>query len=489
MILASISLYCLALAQDAIGPFPHPSKPAHSQTYDQFFKMGNWMGSETPNQFWERLSPSWFQDEESNQELQGLEALSRHLAETHSWSEGSREAWKSIATSAPITASCSIVDGEGSVLLSGESPIFSGIPIRFGRIVAEAKVGDFDVEVAQRASIADPSVDYLVRGRSLSLRAFSIVDSGWQVEVAYVDTQPSPVEIIALGASCMTGGIERLSREVTEYGSTFFLKPGVKEILSLPSQNGETLFLHLQLNGPVPSIGQTQNGTRFLGVPNLASLDSYPAFIGKLREQSSVWSHESGWLAFEGEHAEQLAIGAAAEAFASAPTQKYRIQMRVFEAGELTGGQTFEAFLAPELPLQFAHGVAAQAVSDWDVEIASNARIPDPILTPLFAGFLGSITMQKDRKLAVDCGVSEFSFPESVSMLLADDVPASTEHDGETSSQPPIRVSVENPAQGSVGFRGLYPLNSESHLFLSQAWREEADSNMHTLELEIRRIS
>jgi hypothetical protein len=156
MILTSISLYCLALAQDAIGPFPHPSKPAHSQTYDQFFKMGNWMGSETPNQFWERLSPSWFQDEESNQELQGLEALSRHLAETHSWSEGSREAWKSIATSAPITASCSIVDGEGSVLLSGESPIFSGIPIRFGRIVAEAKVGDFDVEVAQRASIADP---------------------------------------------------------------------------------------------------------------------------------------------------------------------------------------------------------------------------------------------------------------------------------------------------------------------------------------------
>ncbi|MDP6850179.1 MAG: hypothetical protein QGH51_08920 [Planctomycetota bacterium] len=487
MTILSISFLCMTLVQTPVSSFPHPSKPIYPQTYDRCFEPGGNIFVEGPDLFWERLAPTWLEDDELGRELQGLDALSEHLAQTHSWSVSAQDAWKSIAASDAVMATCSLVDGKGQVLFAGNSPLLSGVPVRFGDTAALSKVYDFDVEVAQESSLADPVVRYLVQGRTLSLRAFGIAEAGWQVELAYVDTQASPVEYISMGANSMKGGVERLEREVTEYGSTIFLRPGEEEVLSLPASNGEELFLHIQLDGAVPRIASTQDGTFFLGVPSLAAQNQFPAYISDLRKKGPVWSHESGWLAFDGESAEQLARRSAADAMAAAPQQRHTIQMRIFEDGMLAKDEKVDAFLAPGMSVRFVQGVAAQALSDWDVEIACSARIPDPIFRPLFGGIAGSVEMQKDGRLALDCVLSSISIGEPVSMLIAPQVASLNGHEGPSPAQPSIRVAVENPTQGSTGFRGTYPLDSDGNLKLSQTWTDAADSKLRSIELEIQR--
>ncbi|MFQ5750017.1 MAG: hypothetical protein ACE5H3_11250, partial [Planctomycetota bacterium] len=228
---------------------PHPSFVVEVNQAD-------W--SSTPRDFepgprWVALRPSWLDPERPRLlDEEARAGISRFVAEKNHWSEHARLSWLQTTARRPVRLRYQLSQADGkSMLLAGTESVWPGEPAVFSDTTARTVVRDFDVEIAQAASIADPIPGLQVAGISLGVELLPVSGQGWQVELALVVSRfgdPEPIEMRYYAIR----GMDRLVQHFQESGATLFLKPSESTRLELPAPDGSTYLLDLSLAGSLP---------------------------------------------------------------------------------------------------------------------------------------------------------------------------------------------------------------------------------------------
>ena len=92
------------------------------------------------------------------------------------------------------------------MVAASEQPVLPGSPVTLGRASATEMVHDFQVEIAQTSSVADPEMRPSFRGMQAGLVVLPVADRGWWVELAFASATHDPSDAeIDMGSESLAG--------------------------------------------------------------------------------------------------------------------------------------------------------------------------------------------------------------------------------------------------------------------------------------------
>lgn len=303
------------------------------------------------------------------------------LAELNGWSRDERDAWLAATAPRPVGLEFEVTQN-GKVIAQAAQPVLPGHPVTLGQASATGLVHDFQVEIAQTSSVADPEMRPSFTGMQVGMVALPVADRGWWVELAFASSTADPSdEEINLGSEGMAGK-RRDARRIVEFSGALLLAPGEVGGVQLP----DGMMIRVTL-ADAPGPGQQAAGRAIrVDVPTLA-LD--PGMQGMLEsfESAVVWADPSGLLLLDADTGARAA-GELLRAAAAAPTVSIGLRSAQGE-GEAEWLLGLRGVSGRDY--HFASGLAGDSIVDWDVEVASAARIADPIFHRLLGGWSGSV--------------------------------------------------------------------------------------------------
>lgn len=343
-------------------------------------------------------------------------------------------------------------------LLRAKQSFSAGETVTISDIQTRSLLCDFDVEIAQAATTADPIVAKVSTGACLALRARPIPG----VDVAVVEAvarvaEPGRPDTIAI-AHPGFGNLDRLARRINECGITFRVSRGGTASHRWTAHDGRELRLTCTARWDKPAAAGRQNAeihaSALLNRPVLGfqtlyfGRDESPTFEPSNTEITSLVEAtfeavDQGLLHWSGRQDSAAGVFVLAGTTAGPVAgQLLRSVQRALEPVRLSvhvvdvpvsvelqpqaalpeDARTVAKVSGPVLagyPACFTGGTEATYLSDWNVEVAQAARIPDPRVEVVEAGYHLNALVRTDAvgkpvAVVVDCHLERFGGLESV---------------------------------------------------------------------------
>lgn len=464
--LSTIVSICTFLAPAAVAQepaLPHPSLPVRDR-YGEISIDDNATGYGR----WVALQPGWLERGTDTAGGSRLSLLSR-VAAAEGVGEDGRKTWADATAPQPVVVNYRILSGGKEVLAGRESvPLGKAVVLSDCRYLSE--ILDFNVEIASGSGILDPVVGHQYRGTSLALELLPIPGMGWQTEIALVHSTTAPGVALDDGYAQMDGKM-RLVEHIAECGMTAAVKPNQVMQLELADLGPGKVVLEFNIESVAPAgaiaLGKT---LAMVAVPTLARIDSWSDRLNQWEESSNLWSNSEGFVIFEGENALDAANAAAAAA--SAQALPFALALSVQTIEDDVEGQVSQLAWSglQNQPITFAQGTVRDALTDWDVEVASVSRVADPYFENLFSGAQGVFTGRRraDGKMEVELNIkfSVVDLSASRQIRLAAATSGEVGYDGKVPASPAQDLTIETPEIGVLNFQGTYVADENGRIVL-----------------------
>lgn len=445
---------------------PHPSLPVRDREGEAFLDDGV-----TGYGRWIALQPGWLERGTDSSNSSRLSLLSR-VAAAEGVSDENRKTWSDATAPQPVVLNYRILSDGKEVLAGRESvPLGKAVALSDCRYLSE--ILDFNVEIASGSGILDPVVGHQYRGTSLALELLPIPGMGWQTEIALVHSTTAPGIPLDDGYAQMDGKM-RLIEHIAECGMTTAVQPNQVIQLELADLGPGKVILEFNIESAAPA------GSMVLGrdlamvaVPTLARLDSWSDYLGQWEESSNLWSNSEGFVIFEGENALTAANAAAAAANAQAQPFSLALSVQTIDNGVEGEVSTLSWNGLQNQSITFAQGTVRDALTDWDVEVASVSRVADPYFENLFSGAQGQFTGRRraDGKIEVDLNIkfSVVDLMASRQIRLAAATSGEVGYDGKVPASPAQDLVIETPEVGELNFQGTYVADENGRIVLMRS--------------------
>ena len=469
------------LVLDAGPTLPQPTKAvwaAHNPGAGDFIEP---LGRD--GRFWWVISPTWLEAEASydsyfNDNLsaaqKSIESVVEIMAPNAGWAPADQGAFLQKHAVRTVPVDFRLQNSAGLDLFAGElrpAPLQS----------AEASTGawrnmicSFSVQIAQGASISHPQIAYQRNGVSVSIALKPVPGTGWLAEIIWTGGEPLSMGDIQTG-DANTVSKPRIASQVHEMQTWALLEPQKTTSCRL---NNFTLFLTPSAAAPPPLA--VQDDKVAVCVPTLIGTSEWAALFGM--DGPMPWSADGGWVAFlEGEARAQ------AQSLVASANQKAQCKNALVRVLRVDAGQETEIFhwagpIHPGHATRFAEGSSFDALTAWDVEVASGSRIPEPIFTNQFSGVTGSVSTRQEYGqwgLDIDLLLQESQLAGTRSVHFAAEQGRHSGHDGDAAPLPEQKGLLENVVIQGSSFTGFYALENGS------ASRHELKSANSHLNLEL----
>lgn len=379
------------------------------------------------------------------------------LAALNDWSDNELRNWISATAPKPVQIEFSVRQtslmadpAKAPMLAFGSQPLHPGQPTSLGHSSARPVVDDIDVEIAQGSSIADPDICWMFEGVSLAVNAVPLNQDRWWVEFAMTISRPEAGEIIETGNPNIVGKA-RESSQVLEFGGPLLVKAGQTATLQLPGiEPGSKIEVQLKLSGESqPAI---YPAGRFIAV-DLPTYPLDPGMQGLLEDADDkfIWSSPTGLLVVEADGGAMIAEELAATA---AEITAAQLTLSAAVPGDRNEGVMLQIPGVVGREYSFAVGKAFDVLMDWDVEVASSSRIPDPDFSRVFEGFVGTISARAasgriDGTL-LEAEFSRIRMGEATPLTLGGEL---LPNDESKRHMGPVHVLCERPIRSAARFQ------------------------------------
>lgn len=388
------------------------------------------------------------------------------LADINGWDRDERMAWATATAPKPVTIRYRITQGD-QLLSAGEQPIIPGTPVTLGHAVQQRVVADFSVEIAQNSTIADPDVRLAFTGAQVGLVAVPLAGKGWWLETCVVIAKPGEGGTINLGHPGMVGK-SRDDRFIQEFSGSILLQPQAEQSMEF----GEGIKLQFTMDG-APGPGQQAAGQAIrVDVPSLGLSNGLDQVLEDF-ESSIVWAHPSGLLLLDADSGAR-----AADEILRVAGQAAMVDLQLQDQSNSSSSLLKLRGISGR-EYQFASGRAADILSDWDVEVASRARLADPQFDRIFIGWSGSMAadLVGGALAASRCNVvcSGVVLPLPTSLVLAAAEPGADGEDGQAA----VTGMINQLSRWSTRFQFDGPIEAyTSTRFVPQEARESGLINL-----------
>jgi len=407
-----------------------------------------------------------------------------------------------------------------SVILAGRGPAPPGEAVVFADVKDRLYVSDYDVEIAQAASIADPIVLRQRTGASVTARV-SPLPGGEAVLVELVARTATPrAEEPIHPHHAGFGAIDRAAVAIGEAGLTFRLEPGKPVEHSWTGPGGKPLRLRVtaRWSAPIPEPGPHA----FLWSPVLGGsvvgffnawlaeppdeTEDLPAAVElDLRTEAllGAWAPAAqerctvlggGIVLVEGGDDKPPAGPVRDEILGALDAEVRPARMEVVVADVPAGTEVARDGRLPEgskeiarvsgsillgVPACFNAGVERRYLKDWDVEVAQGSRIPDPIVSTVEEGQFLDLQVRADadgrpglaelrldlvRLEGIETDTLILDVPLPTGVIVAEPAKGSGSGAGETSVSPSLpqdSVAVERPTVRRLRIAGTVTLGPD----------------------------
>ena len=407
----------------------------------------------------------------------------------------------------PITVDVRLTqtnDGATVTRFAGEVQLTPGRLHVFGDVVERSAVVDYEVEIAQASTLANPVVGDVREGVMIALRPQLAPGGAWALlETVARCIDGDPDARIETGHPGI-GPIDRVPMAISESGHVALVRPGARTVQRWSGPHGAfELAMTTQWKLPAPvrpggrdlgifTMRSPTGGFRSLAVPHTDESDR-----GRDGELERSWDDPSElagggaqWLGLPEDDPQPdverylvvgeqgVASAAAVRAWFEARPLGPELHMRCFDVPvgtpwPIPAGREADARAVGSARLAQVEGTwSATAVHsestvlrDWDSEVAQAARIPDPRCERVSAGFVvnarmvgGLLDLELEVSRIVDPGQKELQLS---SALLAPEVSTlyttvqgrrarTTDFRSPPLVLPADRVVVEQPVRRSI---------------------------------------
>ena len=367
------------------------------------------------------------------------------LADINGWDRDERMAWAAATAPKPVILRYRIIQGEQQ-LSAGAQPILPGTPVTLGHAVQQRVVADFNVEIAQNSTIVDPDIRLAFTGAQVGLVAVPLDGQGWWLETCVVIARQGEAGTINLGHPGMVGK-SRDERMIQEFSGSILLLPQTEQSIEL----GNGIKLQFTIDA-APGPGKQAAGQAIrVDVPSLGLSNRLDQVLEDF-ESSIVWAHPSGLLLLDADSGAR-----AADEILRIAGQASLVDLQLQEQGA-SSATLLKLRGVSGSEYRFASGRAADIIADWDVEVASRARLADPQFDRIFVGWSGSMgaelaggTLSASRCNAVHSGVIN---PQPTPLVLAAAEPGADGKDG----QPAVTGMINQLSRWSTRFQFVGPI-------------------------------
>ncbi len=425
---------------------PHPTLPQTLHRWEDF-AIGD-IGTDDLS-LWHRMDPGeLLAGTMDTSYRQARLKRAETLAGLNDWSEQELLDWIAMTAPLPVQIEFSVVQVDGKegngmdgVLASGSQPLYPGVATSLGQQSAQPVVSELDVEIASGSSIADPEMKWMFEGVSLAVAAVPVGQSQWWVELALTISQSEGGDVIDTGNQGITGKGREKAR-VLEFSGPILTTAGQAAVVRLPGfSTGSHVEVRLQLDGKAQPTVFPAGGYLAVDLPTMP-LD--PGLGALLRNSSEnfVWSSPAGMLILDADSGTMIAEELAATA-ADVVGAKLAVTVSS-RKGANAPFLTLPGVVGRDYT--FAAGQAYDVLTDWDVEVASESRIPAPRFHRVFEGVSGLIRATSASGgldgTELDIEFSQISMGESTALKLGGEkLPVNDAN----RRMGPVHVLVERP--------------------------------------------
>jgi hypothetical protein len=393
------------------------------------------------------LGPLLRGDNDLNMEVARAERAEA-LAGLNGWNQTETAQW--LRATAPQAVQISYVVRQGDqILASGSQPILPGHPITLGSSSMKSVVAELDVEIAQGASVADPYIKYLFEGTNLALDLLPVAGKGWWTELALTGSAGMDSKVIDTGYSQISGK-DRVRQTYFELNASVMLVAGKANHLSLPGfKIGKNIELEIRVSEAPPSGVYAAGNYLCLDLPTLPVDDELASQIS-LHGGSLLWASPTGLMVLEKESGQMIAEELQR---AAAEVSVVDLALSLASGKQQSGSPMLQLTSISNRPVHFSAGEAFDALVDWDVEVASTARVADPIFRRLYSGVTGTVSATisagelVETQLQMQMTMS--SIGQSTRLTLSGEMPLSQQDGGVL---PATKVLCEHPLQAHSNF-------------------------------------
>ncbi len=370
-----------------------------------------------------------------------------------------------------------------ATLLHARQSVRAGSTAVFEDIQKRLIVRDYDVEIAQSATAANPIIGDLASGSCLAVRARVVPGRGELLFEAFVrvagEVEAPPLKTFHEGI----GPIDRAARELDECGFAMRLPRGAKRAVEWTAANGDRLKLTCSTSWEDPPAGTARGAiVRCRGLfqkgiaefrTDLPQPDEEPegfaiqaAFDRAGAESVQIIGDEDSAamaVVIAGAKADQIDADVSsrlARTLASAELEV--VLLDVAEGAEpAEAGKEGAAVARIKGPVIVGKSVAFSGrtemryLHDWDIEVAQSSRIPDPIVRVLRHGYHVDARVIADFRgrleaVALDANVSRLARIDVKQTTLSQEMRAGGIPDQTGSISPSIVlpkdvVAIESP--------------------------------------------
>jgi hypothetical protein len=439
-----LSSPALTFAQQRALPqgLPHPTQLVDDATLEALADGASLDDFEWP--LWRELQPSVLLQGADDLNMEAARAdRAEALAGLNDWSEAQTLSWLRSTAPKPIQVSY-VIRQAGQVLASGSQPVLPGTPVTLGMSTMTSVVAELDVEIAQGASVADPYLKNLFAGTSLGIDLLPVPGKGWWTELALTGSRALESEKINTGYSQISGK-GRVRQSYFEMSASVLLEQGKASRMALPGfKMGQPVELEITVNDAPPSGMHDAGRYLCLDLPTLP-VDAELATSIRDHEGSVVWASSAGLVILKKDTGQMIAT----ELLRTAAEISVVDLSLNLTSDEREGGQAvLRLATISGRPVHFSAGEAFDSLVDWDVEVASTARIADPVYRRLYSGVTGMAGATVvagelvESELFLELSVSKVG--PSLPLTLSGELPLSDSSGG---ILPATQVLCEHPIQ------------------------------------------
>jgi hypothetical protein len=397
---------------------------------------------------------------------------------------------------------------DGATLLRAEGHVTPGAAVVFADATERSVVADYNVEIAQAASIGDPILATLRSGASAEVCVTPLPDGrSAVVEAVARSVDPQGDATIDVGHPGF-GAADRCETAFAELATTFRAANGRPCTVAWTGLDGARMALDVDAAwtaAPPPSepavvvspfLGSRFGGFRTVREPAMhddsSSPDAVvPAAVPEFSAEALLAAafHDPAYAATVKSSGTALVLPAsesrtAAQQFArlcaaadamTAEAQVDCVAAIVPEGAQLAAGAPMPAgawivatYSGPALrglPACCTGGTERRYLSDWDVEVAQSARIPDPRFEQLATGHFLDLDVGRDA-VSVHLDLRRLERIDRREMALAvgrasQGVQAQSNEALLDPALPPERVAVEKPVVAQTSVAAIVPLGAD----------------------------
>ena len=451
-------LCAIPLLQELPAGLPHPTLPAASALAE------DGLSYDDPGMLWVTLSPPWLLRELATPALRAEAA--RPAARRMGMDEARVSDWLQDREAEQVDLRYRL-SSAGEVLLEGRERVLPGMPAAMGDWFAHAVVLDVDVEIASSAAIADPVAGFQWGGYSLPVAGL-----GWVAECALTQSQLMPAVELPTGYADIRG-LARLSAQIGEVGFATLLLPGAPALLKLPGATGAELELQLQADAAPPrGVMPFGQGSWIEGGAAAGDESGWERLRGRWSEAEALVADPYGFVLVEGLGHEERAAAVLEELQAAVAPLDLRLTWTVEREGKTVATGRVELPTLAGRELRFASGTLTRVLADWQVEVALDSRIADPVLVDILSGVRGALTVERLRAgmvVDLDLEFTALELGEQPGLLLGAARPAREGPEAVGRGMPEQRVKIDAVQVGHSSFRGRHALDGDGRVVLERS--------------------